>query len=78
MEKRKLGKTEIEVSRLCFGGLTVGPLQANLPLMQGADVIREAFERGVNFIDTAELYETYPYIKEALKSFKRGDKASIR
>ena len=55
------------VSRLCFGALTIGPLQAKLPLCEGAEVIQEALDAGVNFIDTAELYQTYPYIKEAIR-----------
>ncbi|MDK2798429.1 MAG: hypothetical protein PWP27_9 [Clostridiales bacterium] len=71
MEYRKLGKTELEVSRLCFGGLTVGPLQANLSVEEGAEVIAEAFNLGINFIDTAELYNTYPYIAEAIKRSKK-------
>lgn len=62
-----LGKSRILVSRLCFGALTVGPLQVNLALSQGAAVIRHALEAGVNFFDTAELYDTYPYIKEAIQ-----------
>ena len=62
------------VSRLCFGALTIGPLQANLPVREGAAVIRKALESGVNFIDTAELYRTYPYIREALRGFT-GDVA---
>ena len=71
MEKRFLGNSGLEVSRLCFGGLTVGPLQANLSPEEGAEIIVEAYKRGVNFIDTAELYETYAHIKEALKSIPR-------
>ncbi|PAB60925.1 aldo/keto reductase [Anaeromicrobium sediminis] len=72
MEYRKLGNTDLVVSRLCFGGLTVGPLQANLPIDEGARIMVEAFKRGVNFIDTAELYETYPYIREALKLYNEN------
>jgi predicted aldo/keto reductase-like oxidoreductase len=71
VEYRELGKTGLKVSRLCFGGLTVGPLQANLPVEQGAEVISEAFNRGINFIDTAELYRTYPYIAVAVKKAKK-------
>ncbi len=71
MEIRSLGKTGLEVSRLCFGGLTIGPLQANLSKEDGAKVIVEAYNRGVNFIDTAELYETYIHINEALKTIPR-------
>jgi len=72
MQYRTLGKTGLVVSRLCFGGLTIGPLQVGLPLKEGARVIRRALEQGVNFIGTAEMYETYPYIKEAVRGFS-GD-----
>lgn len=67
MEYIKLGNTGIEVSRLCFGGLTIGPLQANLSYSEGAEIILKALELGVNFIDTAELYGTYPHIREAIQ-----------
>ncbi len=66
MEYRLLGDTGIQVSRLCFGALTIGPLQANLPRQQGAAVIARALDQGVNFIDTAKLYGTYPYISQAI------------
>lgn len=64
-----MGNTGIEVSRLCFGGLVIGPLQANLSVSHGADIIVKALEMGVNFIDTAELYGTYPHIREAVKRY---------
>lgn len=67
MEYRKLGNTELEVSRLCFGSLTIGPLQAGLGLEEGSAVIKAALDLGVNFIDTAELYRTYDYIREAIR-----------
>lgn len=72
MEQRLLGGTGISVSRLCFGALTIGPLQANLSLEKGADVIVRAIEKGVNFIDTAELYGTLPMIRRAM--FQTGMK----
>jgi aryl-alcohol dehydrogenase-like predicted oxidoreductase len=65
-----LGKTGLTVSKLCFGGLTIGPLQSNRPLAEGAAVIRSALDAGVNFIDTAELYGTYPYIRQAIRDRK--------
>lgn len=67
MEYVKLGNTNIEVSKMCFGGLIIGPLQANMSIQDGAKVILKAFELGVNFIDTAELYGTYAHIKEAIR-----------
>lgn len=73
MEYTKLGKSNLMVSRLCFGGLTVGPLQANLDIEEGARIIAKAFDMGVNFIDTAKLYKTYPYIKRAMEISKNKD-----
>lgn len=67
MEYIKLGDSNLSVSRLCFGGLTVGPLQANLSIEDGARVMARAFDMGVNFIDTAKLYKTYPYIRRAME-----------
>lgn len=69
MEYRDLGSTGLRVSRMCFGVLTVGPLQANLSVDQGAGVIRYALDCGVNFMDTAQYYQTYPYIRQALKGY---------
>lgn len=67
MDYRVLGNTNLKVSRLCFGSLTIGPLQAKLGLEEGASLIEAAFDMGVNFIDTAELYQTYDYIRKAIK-----------
>lgn len=66
MEYRQLGQTGLTVSRLCFGALTIGPLQARLPLPEGVAVIEAALDGGVNFIDTASLYGTYEYIRQAI------------
>jgi len=77
LEYRRLGRTDLIVSRLCFGALTIGPLQANLDVHEGAKVIVEALNNGVNFIDTAELYETYEYIRNAIKMFGKRDKVVI-
>lgn len=76
MEYRRLGKTEFIVSRICFGALTVGPLQKNLSFEEGGRVISEALTGGVNMIDTAELYGTYGHIKEGIKVVQR-DKVHI-
>ncbi|MBS4007885.1 MAG: aldo/keto reductase [Clostridium sp.] len=67
MEYRFLGKTALRVSRLCFGTLTIGPLQANLSVAKGARLIELALDQGVNFVDTAELYGTYPHIRRAIR-----------
>ena len=65
-----LGKTGLQISRICFGTLTIGPLQKNYGIAQGVKVLMQASERGINFFDTAELYETYPYLNGLLKVIK--------
>lgn len=72
-----LGNTGLKVSRLCFGTLTMGPLQRNLPLDQGAKLIRRAIRLGVNFFDTAEIYDTYPYIRRALDDLEHKHRVEV-
>ena len=67
----KLGNTGIEVSKICFGSLTMGPLQRNLNTIEGASLIEYAYHQGINFLDTAELYDNYAHIKQALKVIPR-------
>ena len=71
MDYVELGNTGLKVSRMRFGALVIGPLQANMPPAEGARIIRAALERGVNFIDTAELYGTYDHIREAVKGLDK-------
>lgn len=73
MDYTTLGATGIRVSRLCFGTLTIGPLQAGLPLEQGAEILAYAMERGVNFFDTAQLYGTYPHLRRAMERTGKYD-----
>lgn len=71
MEVRILGRSGIAVSRLCFGTLTLSPSQADLGIGAGADLICHAFSRGVTFLDTAELYDNYAVIRQALRQLPR-------
>lgn len=65
MQYCRLGKTQIRVSKLCFGTLTISPLQKDLSINRGASILKSAFDLGVTFFDTAELYGTYPHIRQA-------------
>lgn len=67
MEQRTLGQTGLSVSRLCFGTLTLSPAQAGFSAEAGGDLLAYAFSRGVTFWDTAEIYDTYPHIRSALR-----------
>jgi aryl-alcohol dehydrogenase-like predicted oxidoreductase len=65
MEKRTLGKSNLEVSAIGLGcmGMSFG-LGPAIDKQQGIAVIRAAVERGVTFFDTAEIYG--PYTNEEL------------
>ncbi|MDF2570476.1 MAG: aldo/keto reductase, partial [Sporomusa sp.] len=66
MQERILGRTRIEVTELCFGALPMGPMQKNMPVKECADVVAHALKSGINFVDTAQGYKTYPPIKMAM------------
>lgn len=73
MEKVCLGNTGLVVSRAGFGVLPIGPEQLALSVEDGANIICYALERGINFLDTAQYYRTYPYIRRALEMTDRSD-----
>lgn len=61
MEYTKLGQTDIEISRICIGGMSFGKVFPDFhqwvidqPATQA--VIKEALSQGINFIDTANVY----------------------
>ncbi len=66
----QLGASGLQVSRLCFGTLPMSPLQANLTPEEGAELLVEAFHRGINFWDTAELYVNYLQLQLAIKNLQ--------
>jgi len=74
MQKRKLGKGGLAVSALGFGcmGMSFGYGPA-ADKQQAISVIRSAFERGVTFFDTAEVYgplTNEELVGEALAPFR--------
>jgi aryl-alcohol dehydrogenase-like predicted oxidoreductase len=60
MQKRKLGKSNLEVSALGLGcmGMSFGFGPA-MEKKEGISLIRAAVERGITFFDTAEVYGAY-------------------
>src|SRR5215204_5896468 len=74
MQKRKLGKSGLEVSALGLGcmGLSYGYGPA-VDKQQGITLIRAAVERGVTFFDTAQIYGPFTneeLVGEALAPFR--------
>jgi aryl-alcohol dehydrogenase-like predicted oxidoreductase len=75
MQKRKLGKSNLEVSALGLGcmGLSFG-FGPPVDKKDGISLLRAAVERGVTFFDTAEVYGPYTneeLVGEALAPFRK-------
>ncbi len=80
-DKVVLGKTGITVSRLAMGTGTHGfnrrsEQTEKLGLKGVADLLKAAYDEGINFWDSADAYGTHPHLKEALKLVPR-DKVVI-
>jgi aryl-alcohol dehydrogenase-like predicted oxidoreductase len=74
MKRRKLGKSNLDVSAIGFGcmgmSFSYGPPMVK---KEGISLIRAAVERGVTFFDTAEVYGPYTneeLVGEALAPFR--------
>jgi len=74
MKTRKLGNSELEVSAIGFGCMGLNYAYSNtLEKKDSIALIRAAFEKGVTFFDTAELYGPYTneeLVGEALAPFR--------
>ncbi len=57
MKKQTLGRTDLTVSRVCLGTMTFGEQNTEAEAHSQLDY---ALERGINFIDTAEMYPVPP------------------
>lgn len=57
MKMHKLGRTDLTVSRVCLGTMTFGQQNTESDAHSQLDY---ALERGINFIDTAEMYPVPP------------------
>jgi myo-inositol catabolism protein IolS len=58
IEKTRLGKTDLYVNKIGLGTNAVGGhnIYPNLDEEVGKDVVRAAFDHGINFLDTAYIY----------------------
>ena len=81
----KLGRTGLDVSRICLGCMTFGePDRGNhawtLTEDESRPLIRQAVELGINFFDTANVYSagaSEEIVGRALKEFTRRDEVVV-
>src|SRR5688572_7526714 len=60
-----LGKKKLMISRLGIGtGSAGGDVQRQLGQEGFTRLIRHAYDRGVTFIDTADMYKTHEMVRE--------------
>jgi aryl-alcohol dehydrogenase-like predicted oxidoreductase len=85
MDYVKLGRTGLEVSRICLGCMSYGvPDRGNHPWSldeeQSRPFIKRALEGGINFFDTANVYSagtSEEFLGRALKDFARREDVVI-
>ena len=71
-DRAPLGKTGLRLSRLGLGcGTHGGYDQRNMGTKGFNRLVHYAYERGINFIDTADSYKTHPFVRDAIKSLPR-------
>lgn len=82
MEYRKLGNSDLNVSRIClgcmgFGNAKTGQHSWTVDEETSRSIIKRALDLGINFFDTAIVYQngtSEEYVGRALKDFaKRED-----
>ncbi len=60
MRTTRLGRTGLEVSRICFGCMSFGKVTEERPWVLGIEearpMFRRAWDAGINFFDTANVY----------------------
>ena len=52
MDYRQLGKSDLNISRIGFGCMSLKPNQAD-----AIDILHKAIDAGINYFDTADLYD---------------------
>lgn len=85
MDYVRLGRTGLEVSRICLGCMSYGvPDRGNHPWSLNEEssrpFIKKALEGGINFFDTANVYSagtSEEIVGRALKDFARRDEVVI-
>ena len=75
IDKVKLGKSGLTVSRIAMGSGTVGgnkgSNQVRLGMEKFVKLAHHAYQRGITFFDSADGYGSHPYFGEAMKSLPR-------
>ncbi len=75
MKYNPLGKTGLKISRLAFGGSSLGSVFREIDEREGVRAVQVAIDHGVNLIDTAPFYgdtKAETALGKALREIPRG------
>ena len=72
---RTFGRTGWKISEIGFGAWQIGGDWGKVDDKQSIDTLHHAFEKGINFVDTAELYGNGPYSSAVSTKFIPFSKA---
>ena len=81
MKYAKLGKSDLNASRICmgcmgFGNASIGQHSWTLDEAQTREIIKHGLDLGINFYDTAIAYQngtSEQYVGKALRDFAKRD-----
>jgi 1-deoxyxylulose-5-phosphate synthase len=80
IDKVKLGKTGLSISRVALGtgsgGWKNASNQTRLGMKKFVELSQYAYDKGIHFFDTADMYGSHTYVREALKVIPR-DKVTV-
>jgi 1-deoxyxylulose-5-phosphate synthase len=80
IDKVRLGKNGLSVSRVALGTGSAGwkkeSNQTRLGIKKFVELAQYGYDKGIRFFDTADMYGSHTYVREALKVIPR-DKVSI-
>jgi len=80
IDRVRLGNTGLMVPRVALGTGSAGwkkvSNQTRLGMKNFVELSQYAYDRGIKFFDTADMYGSHPYVREALKVIPR-DKVTI-
>ncbi|MDL2205795.1 aldo/keto reductase [Eubacteriales bacterium OttesenSCG-928-N13] len=85
MDYIKLGRTGMDISRICVGGMSFGEVQPNFHkwVLNEEDtrgVVKSALDRGINFFDTANCYSqgtSEEFLGRAIRDYADRDKVVV-
>ena len=73
MKHALFGNTGLTLPVIGIGSLPMGPSQRDYSVADAKEVLLYALEKGIGFLDTAQYYDTDPFLAAALHEWREKD-----